>query len=336
MRIVRPVGTADTDALIQLAASLGPGMTTFPNDKDVIAEKVQTAAESFSGRRNGADAQYLMVLEDLEADRILGVSAVYPEIGHPYGFFSYHIDRLVSHSESIATNLDCKVLTLSNAYTGFTEIGTLAVTPGLRQSGAGSLLARARYMLMATFPDLFAETVIAEMRGWQDEGGNSPVWSAIGERFFNIEFAEADKMSAVKGVEFIANLMPKFPIYLDLLPNDAQEAMGKAHVTSAIAMRMLVNEGFRFDNFIDVFDGGPQVMSPLKDIKTVRDSVLAKLSTANVGHPSQEFLVCNTVLGDFRMIRTEGVIGDGRLTIGAEVAKALRLGPDSAIRYVAA
>ena len=225
MWIVRPVTVGDTDALYDLALALGPGMTTFPADRTTLAAKAQAAVLSFQGLASPEDAQFLMALEDSETGALLGVSAVYPRIGHPFGFFSYHVDRLVNHSPLIEFNLDCSILNLSNAYTGLTEIGTLAVRPDLRKGGAGRLLARARYLLMACFPKLFADRVIAEMRGWQDAGGNNPFWSAVGEKFFHMDFGQADSVSATKGAEFIANLMPKFPIYLDLLPQAARIAL---------------------------------------------------------------------------------------------------------------
>jgi arginine N-succinyltransferase len=165
MWIIRPARLDDLKALLELAESLGPGMTTLPADRKTLAGKLDATAASFAGQISGAEAQYLLVLEDSGAPGLMGVSAVYPKIGHPFGFFSYHVDRLVQHSSQIGFDLDCRILNLSNAYTGMTEIGTLAVRPTLRKTGAGRMLARARYLLMACFPHLFAGTVIAEIRG---------------------------------------------------------------------------------------------------------------------------------------------------------------------------
>ena len=144
MWIIRPVVATDVDALFDLAEKLGPGMTTFPANRDTLAQKVDATIASFKGQASPEDAQYLMALEETESRTLLGVSAVYPRIGHPFGFFSYHVDRLVNHSVPIGFNLDCTVLNLSNAYTGLTEIGTLAVHPDLRQSGARGPFSRPR------------------------------------------------------------------------------------------------------------------------------------------------------------------------------------------------
>jgi arginine N-succinyltransferase len=311
-------------------------MTTFPADPEAIAAKVETAAGSFSGSIQGAEAQYLLVLEDTDSKTILGVSAVYPEIGQPFGFFSYHLDRLVQHAPTIEYHLDCSVLNLSNAYTGLTEIGTLAVDPHLRGAGAGKMLAKARYMLMACFPELFADQVIAEMRGWQNSSGFSPFWSAVGQRFFGLDFAEADALSAVQGAEFIANLMPKFPIYLDLLPDEARAVVGRPHETSAIAMNMLLEEGFRFENYVDVFDAGPQVIAALTDIHTVARSTVVPVASPDEGGSDigPDLLVCSSALQDFRLIRTAGRLEEEMLTIGRDGFDALDLETGDKVRVV--
>jgi arginine N-succinyltransferase len=335
MWVIRPARLADLNALVDLAESLGPGMTTLPADRKTLAHKLDATVASFSGQVSGAAAQYLLVLEDNDVPGLMGVSAVYPKIGHPFGFFSYHIDRLVQHSSQIAFNLDCKILNLSNAYTGMTEIGTLAVRPTLRKTGAGRMLARARYLLMACFPDLFANTVIAEMRGWQDSAGENPFWSAVGRRFFHMPFAEADRVSAVKGAEWIASLMPKFPIYLDLLSAEAQACIGKPHDTSAIAMKMLLEEGFRFENYVDVFDAGPQLIAPVNQIKTVTESnIFAFAADLNDGNHTDNWLITNTSLEKFRVLSAPASVQEGKLNLDPVICKLLDCDFGSHVRAV--
>lgn len=323
MWLIRPVAIDDTEAVFDLAASLGPGMTTFPADLDTIATKVKNAVASFSGHCQKSEAEYLMVLEDTEQGKILGVSAVYPEIGRPFGFFSYHVDKVIHHSAVSQYNMEVEVLNLSNAYTGMTEIGTLAVSPNLRGGGAGKMLARARYMLMACFPHLFSDYVIAEMRGWQNDDGSSPFWEAVGEKFFKVDFPTADKMSAVKGAEWFAALLPKNSLYLDMLPDRAKSCVGKAHETSAIAMKMLLKEGFRFENFVDIFDAGPQVIAPLKSIKTVSDSKALKLSIGRIEENALEYFVSNHELSEFRLIKTKATITGSELHLDPESQRLL-------------
>ena len=99
--VVRPAAPQDVDALTALATALGPGMTTLPADRKVLGEKIDGSVDTFAGRREPSAAQYLLVLEDTSAAGLLGVAAVYPSIGHPYGFFSYKVSQLVRRSRTL-------------------------------------------------------------------------------------------------------------------------------------------------------------------------------------------------------------------------------------------
>jgi arginine N-succinyltransferase len=323
MWVVRPVRLTDHNALSELATALGPGMTTLPDDRAALGEKIEASIASFDRRQPPEQSQFFMVLEDEESGAVLGTAAVYPSIGRPYGFFSYHVNRLIHHSQSIDFGLDTEVLHLSNEYTGTTEIGTLAVSPALRRGGAGRLLAQSRYMLMAAFPDLFADRVIAEMRGWQEPDGSNPFWSAVGERFFHMDFAKADRISAVNGAEFIADLMPKHPIYLGLLPESARAAVGRAHASSAIAMAMLIDEGFRYENCVDVFDAGPQVVAQRARIRTVAQTRIGLTPLDGSGDQPVPGLIATQDLANFRVIRSESTPGSDAIGLDAAALAAL-------------
>jgi arginine N-succinyltransferase len=329
--LVRPVRWGDIDALVALAAELGPGMTTLPANAEAIARKVEHSIRTFAGLAT-EDSQYILVLEDRPSGRVLGLSGVYPRVGNAHGFFSYKLTRLIQRSVDLGRRYEIELLTLSNDYTGATEVGTLAVLPGLQGSGAGRFLARARYMLIGAFPHLFAPRVMAEMRGWQDEDGTSPFWDAIGARFFGMSFDEADRLSAVQGAGFIADLMPKQPIYTALLPDRAKAAIGRAHAVSARAMAMLVDEGFRYEAHVDVFDGGPQVHALRDEIRTVRRGRGVRIGPA--GGDTTPLLVSNVELEDFRVALTSGRSEADRVELDTLAITALDASPDTALRVV--
>jgi arginine N-succinyltransferase len=325
--LIRPVRRSDTDALVTLAAALGPGMTTLPADADTIARKIDHSVRTFAGEAV-EDSQYILVLEDRPSGHVLGLSGVYPRVGDAHGFFSYKLTRLIQRSLDLGRRHEIELLTLSNDYTGATEVGTLAVLPGLQRSGAGRFLARARYMLIGAFPDRFAPRVMAEMRGWQDEDGSSPFWDAIGARFFDMGFDEADRLSAVQGAGFIADLMPKQPIYTALLPERARAAIGRAHAVSARAMAMLIDEGFRYEAHVDVFDGGPQVHALRDEIRTVRRTRAVRLGQAE--SEAMPLLVSTTGLEDFRVVLTTGRLGPE--TVALDVSTALEAASGAELR----
>lgn len=305
--VVRPCTPPDLDAMLELATALGSGMTTFPSDRAAIAEKIEASVASFAQTCPPESQQFLLVLEDLASGAILGTAGVYPKIGHPCGFYSYRRLREVRFSRELGVARAPEFLALSNDYTGATEVGTLAVAPGLRGSGAGRLLARSRYLLMAARPDLFASRVIAEMRGWQTTDNVSPFWEAVGRRFFDLEFPTADLLSATMGNAFIADLIPRHPICIDLLPPGVRDVIGRPHRGSAPAMAMLLAEGFRFDDMVDVFDAGPQVVANLSEIATVRSSRPGIRKAASQAASHAACLVAHPMLDRFRVVVSQAV-----------------------------
>jgi arginine N-succinyltransferase len=331
MPVIRPVAPEDADALFVLAKSLGTGMTTFPANVDSIAEKIEGSLRGFSGANEG-DPHYVMVLEEPASRRVLGISAVYSKIGGRYGFFSYQQEqqRQVSNDHAMATHYN--FLTVTTKYSGLSEIGTLAVDPAARKGGAGKMLARARYMLIAAFPNLFASQIIAEMRGWQDSEGRSPFWDAACGRIIPLEFPEADRLSATEGMGWVSDLMPRQPIITALLPAEAQQAIGRPHDTSAIAMAMLEKEGFKFEGLVDIFDAGPQMIASQDEIATVAASVRGPLRVSNTSlQDADEYLVASLSLEHFRVIRSKATIRNGDIYLPAGADAALQCQPGEKI-----
>ncbi|MDQ7049279.1 MAG: arginine N-succinyltransferase [Enterobacterales bacterium] len=49
-------------------------------------------------------------------------------------------------------------------------------------------------------------------------------WAWLEENFFSIDFPTADYLTGTGNKVFIAELMPKHPIYVSLLSNEAQKS----------------------------------------------------------------------------------------------------------------
>jgi arginine N-succinyltransferase len=134
------------------------------------------------------------------------------------------------------------------------------------------LLARSRYLFIRRHRARFATRLIAELRGVIDESGGSPFWDGIAGRFFGMSFQQADEFNATHGTQFIADLMPKTPIYAAMLSDSARAVIGVPHPSGRAAMRMLEREGFVHESYIDIFDGGPTMVVNTDDIRTVREA----------------------------------------------------------------
>jgi arginine N-succinyltransferase len=57
-----------------------------------------------------------------------------------------------------------------------------------------------------------------------------------------------------------------------MLPDNARSVMGVPHPSGRAAMKMLEREGFGYDGYVDIFDGGPTMCAQTDSIRTVRDA----------------------------------------------------------------
>ncbi|MEH6649071.1 MAG: arginine N-succinyltransferase [Motiliproteus sp.] len=339
MLVIRPSQISDIDDLMAISQVVGRGMTSMPADEGAWREKLAASQRAFSAAgNNDTTSTYFMVLEDHQSGRVVGTTAIYTGIGLMLPFYSYKISTLVSSSHELAITRQAKVLSMVNDYTGATEIGSLFVLPEYRKPGVGQFLSRGRYLAMADFPQRFGDLVMAELRGWQDEQGNSPLWQHLGSKFFDIDFQQAVNTVALKGSQFISDMMPKYPIYLDLLPQAAREVIGKPHTSSAPALNMLRKEGFQFSGYIDLFDGGPSVQAATQEIHTVRDSRSTAWQLSDrLKEDGELMILSNGKLKNYRLTLAPARLNrHGTLLISPQTVEALQLDGGESVRYVAA
>ena len=296
---IRAAREGDFDSLYEMAKLTGGGFTNLPADKGTLEHKLARAAEGF-GRKgeSQSDDLYLFMLEDFDTGTIRGTCQIFGEVGNDRPFYSYRISTLTQKSEELGRIFRNQTLSLCTDLEGSSEVGGLFLHPHERAGGLGMLLARSRYLFIKSHRERFGDTVLAELRGVMDEGGNSPFWDAIGGRFFGMTFPEADEFNAVHGTQFIADLFPKSPIYLSMLPESARAVIGQPHPTGRAALKMLENEGFVWDSYVDIFDGGPTVTARTDAVRTVQ---AAQELTLVAGQPSTTAttLVSHGKLHDF-------------------------------------
>lgn len=265
--IVRPARPDDLSDLLEIAQNAGTGMTTVPTTEEAISNRISASVGAFGGegRAESKDIFYF-VLDN--GEKVVGMASVFPNLGGDRPFYSYRLSHIASQAPELDIRASTDILQLVNDFHGYDEIGTLLVGDAARGQGAGRLLSLSRLVYMGTRPDRFGENVMAEIRGWFAEDGHSVFWNSIAAKFFQISFEEADRLSA-HDFRFISHLMPKFPIYVSLLSEKAQEVIGKPHETSQYALKLLSSENFRWTRCIDIFDGGPSVECPLTKTRTV-------------------------------------------------------------------
>jgi arginine N-succinyltransferase len=270
---VRPARPDDYPEIYKMAKLTGGGFTNLPPDKATLVAKLARSAESFDRE---ADEQrgdlYMFVLEEPKSGKIRGTCQVFGQVGVTQPFYSYHLSTLTQTSPELGKTFRNKMLTLTTDLEGSSEVGGLFLHPECRAGGWGALIARSRYLFIKSHRARFGDHTLAELRGVMDEAGNAPFWDALAGKFFGMSFPEADDFNAVHGTQFIADLMPKTPIYVALLNEAAKAVMGQPHPSGRAALKMLESEGFTFDRYIDIFDGGPTVTVATDNIRTIREA----------------------------------------------------------------
>ncbi|TFI59250.1 arginine N-succinyltransferase [Sphingomonas parva] len=326
---VRPAGNDDFQAIYEMAKLTGGGFTNLPPDRGALVEKIVRSQKSFA--RVGdtpSDDMFLFVLENVETGQIRGTCQVFGTVGVHAPFYSYRIGTLTQTSQALGKTFRAEMLNLSTDLEGSSEVGGLFLHPGERAGGLGLLLARSRYLFIKLHRERFGKRVLAELRGVIDEGGGSPFWDAIAGRFFGMNFQEADEFNAAHGTQFIADLMPKTPIYTALLPEHARAVMGVPHPKGRAAMKMLEKEGFQFDCYIDIFDGGPTMIAPTDQIRTVRESKEMIVGAVADAVDGPELMLAAGRLTDFASCCANvQVAADGEVTITRKAAEMLGIGP---------
>ena len=297
---MRPASGDDFPAIYEMAKLTGGGFTNLPPDRGTLVAKLARSDKSFGRTEDGQEGDmYMFVLEDPKAKLVRGTCQVFGQVGVIQPFYSYHLSTLTQSSPELGKTFRNQRLSLTTDLEGSSEVGGLFLHPSSRAGGLGALLARSRYLFMKLHRERFGDRTLAELRGVMDEAGNAPFWDALAGKFFGMSFPEADEFNAVHGTKFIADLMPRSPIYVALLTDEARAAIGQPHPSGRAALRMLEEEGFVYDRYVDIFDGGPTVTAPTDRIRTVRESTTETVCEIGDGGRTK-MLVAKGRLKDFK------------------------------------
>ncbi len=333
MRIAR---ADDLQTLYEMAKLTGGGFTNLPPDRKALAAKLERTEDAIARQGDGIEDELIvMVLENAETGQVRGTCQIFSTVGQNWPFYSYRLGVLTQHSRELGRTFRAQMLSLTTDLEGSAEVGGLFLHPRERAEGLGLLLARSRYLYIRNHRARFGDKVIAELRGVIDEAGGSPFWDGLAGRFFGMSFQEADEFNAVNGNQFIADLMPKTPIYTAMLTDSARAVIGLPHPNGRAAMRMLETEGFDNAGYVDIFDGGPTMVGMIDQLKTVAGARDVWLDGVH-DRGGTRMLISTGSLADYRC--TYGLVvedADGRISIDADSAERIGLEPGHGFTMVA-
>lgn len=331
--VIRAATPDDLQAIYEMAKLTGGGFTNLPADRKSLEGKIERSTTCFAREDDDLrDELFVLVLENTETGEIRGTCQLLTQVGQKWPFYSYRLSTLTQHSAELGRTFRAEILSLVTDLEGSSEVGGLFLHPNERAGGLGMLLARSRYLFIGLHRARFADRILAELRGIIDDAGDSPFWDSIAGRFFGMSFDEADTFNALHGNQFIADLMPKHPVYVAMLSDSARHVLGRPNVSGRAAMRMLENEGFAHENYVDIFDGGPTMTARTDQVHSIRNARDARV--AAMGEGVTMSLVASGRLADFRC--AYGKVADGAegVTLDPATADVLRVGAGDAVRWI--
>lgn len=334
--IIRPANLNDVDRLVDYSKEIPPGMTSMPNDRSTWEKKLELADKSFSlSLENDEESRiFFLVLEDMQENgqtQLLGTAGIHTNIGIKRPFYNYKVSKQVMASESLDVTVNCDVLTLVNDFTAATELTSLYLSPKARTKPLGQMLSRCRFLFMHDFPQYFSSMIFAEIRGWLNDQDSSPFWEHIGNKFFNMPFKRADFISAVNGSQFISDLMPRYPLYLNLLPNEVREVLGKPHDGALPAQRLLEKEGFGYRDYVDIFDAGPVLQCEREKIASIQQTRIKKIldvvASTEIKAEQEACFLSNRSFDHYRVTYSNIEVKENGVVIDRTTAEKLNVAP---------
>ncbi|MGB9991924.1 arginine N-succinyltransferase [Massilia sp. SM-13] len=313
--LLRPATLDDLDVMEKFSRAATFGIRTLKPDRTRLAERIERSIAAFAGgeAQNG-DEIYHFVLEDLRAGRVVGTSGIVASAASNGRFYCYRNEFLAHSSEELGISNREHTLRLCEDLSNHTLLSSFYIEPEYSETLAPQLLSRGRLLFIRNYPQLFAERIGAENPGLCDDEGNSPVWDALGHRFFKMPFPEAEQRTGGRSKSFIAELMPRMPVYVSLLTKDAQWALGQLHPDAELPFGILVAEGFDVDSYVDIFDGGPIAEAGVATLRSVVSALNVELR-GEAGSAGDACLVANMEREGFRATLTQGEFLDDTLHI---------------------
>ena len=288
MFVVRPVELTDIDALETLLAGATQGVHTLPRTREKIAASVERSIASFAAHVDiPSEESYIFVLEQQSSGDIVGTAAIFASAGSNGTYFSFRNDVIQQVSRDLNISHSVHALTLCSELTAYSQLSGFYLNDRAHAGLEAGLLSRARLLFAVLAPHRFGDRFFVPLAGVTDANGQSPFWEALGRKFFKMDFLDAEKViGGARNRTLIVELMPHYPVYVPLLPGDAQAVMGQIHSDGELAFNLLTEEGFEADDYVDIFDGGPILQAHKNSLRSFSGSILRRVADSEPGNSS--------------------------------------------------
>ncbi|WP_433735959.1 arginine N-succinyltransferase [Pseudomonas putida] len=337
MLVLRPVQLNDLPQLQRLARESMVGVTSLPDDSERLRDKILDSCTSFEQNvQSPGPENYCFVLEDLATQSLRGCSEILATAGFSEPFYSLRNRHFNSASRELNIEHEVPALSVCQDLSGHTLLRGFHIDAALERTAFSQLLSRARLLFIAAHARRFSDAVITEIVGYSSDEGHSPFWDAVGKHFFDLPYVEAERLCGLESRTFLAELMPQYPIYVPMLPQAAQDCIGRIHPDGQEAFDILEREGFETNSYVDLFDGGPTLFARTAAIHSIAHSHSALANPGSVIDARGRYLVSNDSLENYRAIVADlDYVAGQPVTLDASLCAALKVSEGSPIRLIA-
>ncbi|NUU38283.1 arginine N-succinyltransferase [Pseudomonas sp. C2B4] len=337
MLVLRPVQLTDLPQLQRLARQSMVGVTSLPDDSERLRDKVLDSCTSFEQHvQSPGPENYFFVLEDLATQCLVGCSEILATAGFSEPFYSLRNRHFNSASRELNIEHDVPALSVCQDLSSHTLLRGFHIDATLERTVFSELLSRARLLFIAAHARRFSDAVITEIVGYSSDEGHSPFWDAVGKHFFDLPYVEAERLCGLESRTFLAELMPQYPIYVPMLPQAAQDCIGRIHPDGQEAFDILEREGFETNSYVDLFDGGPTLFARTGNIRSIARSHSTLASPGSSIDARGRYLVSNDSLENYRAIVADlDYVAGQPATLDARMCAALKVSEGSPIRLIA-
>ncbi|KPB81792.1 hypothetical protein BTW15_20165 [Pseudomonas syringae pv. tomato] len=324
--VVRPATPRDFEAVERLAEQALPGVFSLPADPVRLSRKIESSLSSLSADVSyPGEEDYFFVLEDLATGEVIGCAGIQATCGYRKPFYSFRHETFIHASPGLNISNKIHVLALSHDLGESSLLRSFQVASPFLNTAAAELLSLSRLLFVANHPTRFSNRLIAEIVGISDAAGQSPFWEAVGLHFYGMDYQEAERLHADDDRAYLAELLPHYPLYVNLLPDAAQHAIGQVHPGATRPYEILLEQGFEPERYVDVYDAGPTLAAEQHQIRAIRNSDLCRVHVTEspaVGNTC--LLVANLSVSDFRVVLLGArTCKDGAVMLSQQEANAL-------------
>jgi len=347
MFIVRRAMMSDLPTLHKMSKMVH--FINLPPDQEIIADKIRNSRKSFM--RAGGNAKsvhkpkgpsgkggisektamadiFMFVIEEVNSEACIGTSQLVSQMGGPgHPNVCFKLETREKYANDLKFGTKHTVARVHLDESGPTELGGLIMQPSFRghKMKLGRFVALIRFHFMGLHRKMFRPTILAELMAPITANGESLVWDMLGRRFIPLSYDEADRFCQYSR-EFMTELLPEGDIHLSLLPPAARAQIGEVGPDTVPAKRMLENLGFKYEGFVDPFDGGPYITAKTDEIELIQDTFHAKLGVSILHEQTNQAGIVSVLSsdGDFRAVQTAFQVDrSGKLRLTSEAMMAL-------------